>query len=127
MASRRIEDWLSIVRSGLQPRANQPKKVVIVGAGMAGLVAGYELQRAGHEVTVLEARERIGGRILTLREPFSHGLYAEAGAMRLPSTHRLTHAYIDHFGLQTAAFTQASPNAFVYFHGRRYLRSEVDR
>src|SRR5215510_8560940 len=87
MVSLRSEDLLSTARFGLQPQASSPKKVIVVGAGMAGLVAGYELQRAGHEVTILEARERIGGRILTVREPFSNGLYAEAGAMRLPTTH----------------------------------------
>src|ERR1041385_7488117 len=100
MVTRRIEELLPIVRSGLQPRTPNPKKVVVVGAGMAGLVAAYELQRAGHEVTILEASVRIGGRVLTLREPFSSGLYAEAGAMRLPSAHKLTHTYIDKFGLQ---------------------------
>ncbi len=56
------------------------KKVLILGAGMAGLVAAYELTQLGHDVTVLEARTRLGGRVHTLREPFADGLYAEAGA-----------------------------------------------
>ena len=47
------------------------KKVIILGAGMAGLVAGYELTALGHDVTILEARMRPGGRVYTLREPFS--------------------------------------------------------
>jgi monoamine oxidase len=55
------------------------KKVIVVGAGLAGLAAAYELTQAGHEVTVFEARLRPGGRVRTLREPFSDGLYAEAG------------------------------------------------
>ena len=58
--------------SGTQPS----KKVIIIGAGMSGLVAGYELTRAGHDVTILEARNRLGGRVLTLRTPFSDGHYA---------------------------------------------------
>ncbi len=56
------------------------KKVIVIGAGLAGLAAAYELTQAGHEVTVLEVRLRPGGRVRTLREPFSDGLYAEAGA-----------------------------------------------
>lgn len=127
MVSAESQDFLAVARSGLQPKAALPRKVIVVGAGMAGLVAGYELQRAGHEVTVLEARERVGGRVLTVREPFSDGLYAEAGAMRLPSTHKLTKSYIDRFELQTVEFTRASANAFFYFHGRRYFRGDVER
>ncbi len=56
------------------------KKVIVVGAGLAGLAAALELTQAGHEVTVFEARLRPGGRVRTLREAFSDGLYAEAGA-----------------------------------------------
>ena len=67
------------------------KKVLVLGAGMAGLVAAYELTKLGHDVTVLEARMRPGGRVHTLHEPFSDGLYAEAGAARIPDNHDLTH------------------------------------
>lgn len=62
-------------------RKSPHKKVIVVGAGLAGLSAAYELTQAGHDVVVLEARMRAGGRVHTLREPFSDDLYAEAGAM----------------------------------------------
>ena len=127
MILRPKDTLLSIAQEGLRPQAGHPSKVIVVGAGMAGLVAAYELQRAGHDVTVLEAQQRVGGRILTLREPFSEGLYAEAGAMRIASTHKLTRSYIEKFGLQTREFTKASANAFFHFGGRRHLWSEVER
>ncbi len=127
MSAARTQHLLSIVHAGLRPNAVSPKRVIVVGAGMAGLTAAYELQRAGHQPVVLEARARVGGRVLTIREPFSHGLYGEAGAMRLPSTHTLTRAYIDQFGLQTTEFTQASPNACFYIGGHRHLRRDVAR
>jgi monoamine oxidase len=69
------ERWLRIARQGLPRREGAPKRVVIVGSGMAGLVAAWELARAGHEPVVLEARTRAGGRVHTLREPFTDGLY----------------------------------------------------
>jgi uncharacterized protein with NAD-binding domain and iron-sulfur cluster len=49
--------------------------VIVVGAGLAGLAAAYELTLRGHDVTVLEAQSRPGGRVHTLREPFADGLY----------------------------------------------------
>jgi hypothetical protein len=74
-----------------------PKRVVILGAGLAGMVAGYELSQLGHNVTILEARMRSGGRVHTLREPFSDGLFAEAGAARIPDDHDLTLKYLKLF------------------------------
>lgn len=76
-----------------------PKRVLILGAGLAGMVAGYELSQLGHNVTILEARMRSGGRVHTLREPFSDGLHAEAGAARIPDDHDLTLKYIKLFGV----------------------------
>src|SRR4030095_8942912 len=76
-----------------------PKKILIIGAGMAGLCAGYELGQLGHDVTILEARTRPGGRVHTLREPFSDGLYAEAGAARIRDNHELTLKYVKLFGV----------------------------
>src|SRR5689334_7361588 len=57
------------------PPAAHPQKVIILGAGLAGLSAAHELVSWGHDVTVLEAQTRPGGRVLTLRTPFSDGLY----------------------------------------------------
>ena len=80
------------------------RKVLILGAGMAGLVAAYELSKLGHDVTILEARTRPGGRVHTLREPFADGLYAEAGAARIPDNHDLTHKYVKEFNLPLEPF-----------------------
>src|SRR5918994_7288368 len=74
----------SAFRPGSLQRQSGAKKVVIVGAGLAGLSAAYELAQAGHEVTILEARTRPGGRVLTLRDGFPDGLYVDAGASRIP-------------------------------------------
>ena len=80
------------------------KSVIIVGAGIAGLVAAYELKRAGHSVTILEARDRIGGRVFTVRAPFSDEHFAEAGAARIPTDHDLTIGYAEHFELKLDPF-----------------------
>jgi monoamine oxidase len=87
------------------------KKILILGAGMAGLAAGYELTQLGHEVTILEARMRPGGRVHTLREPFSDGLYAEAGAARIPDNHDLTLKYVKLFDVPLEPMYPARLNA----------------
>src|SRR6476469_2636743 len=95
------------------------KKVLILGAGMAGLVAAYELTRLGHDVTVLEARTRPGGRVHTLREPFADGLYADEGAARIPENHDLTLKYVKQFDLPLEPFYPSQLNAIRFDRGSR--------
>ena len=118
---------LKIAREGLERRTGgTPKKVVVVGAGVAGLVAARTLLDAGHDVLILEAQARVGGRVQTLRDPFTDGLYAEAGAMRIPRTHALTLAYIEKFGLSVSPFTSSNLQAYYYLHGQKRRIADVE-
>jgi monoamine oxidase len=55
-------------------------RVIVAGAGLAGLSAARELEAHGASVTIVEARDRVGGRVHTVRTGFAGGLHAEAGA-----------------------------------------------
>lgn len=121
-----VSDLLQIAQNGLQPRTARPQKVIVVGAGIAGLVAAQALVHAGHEVVILEAQSRVGGRVQTLREPFTEGQYAEAGAMRIPKSHVLTLAYINRFRLSVSPFTASNPQAYYYLHGQKRRIAEVE-
>lgn len=85
----------------LRGAGRAPKKILIVGGGLAGLSAAHELVRAGHEVTVFEARDRPGGRVLTLRDSFADGQYAEAGGETFGETHNFVQHYVQSLGLGT--------------------------
>jgi monoamine oxidase len=83
-----------------QAAAGSSREVLVVGAGLAGLAAAYELKKAGYAVTVLEARSRPGGRVLTYRDPFADGLYAEMGAEYVDATDQFDHRYCRELGLK---------------------------
>ncbi|MFJ5624433.1 flavin monoamine oxidase family protein [Peribacillus loiseleuriae] len=110
------DQMVSFIRNGLNKTQN-PKKIIIIGAGMAGLVAASLLKDAGHNVTILEADERVGGRVYTLKSDFTDGLYLEAGAMRIPHTHYLTLEYINKFHLSVNRFISSTPNDIIYARG----------
>ena len=74
---------LKLASAALVPMPPQPrpaKRVIIAGAGIAGLSCAWELVRRGHEVKVLEASNRTGGHVFTFRTGLDDGLYADAGA-----------------------------------------------
>lgn len=79
------------------------KRVVVIGAGLSGLACAYELQHAGYEVTVLEARNRIGGRVLSANaangREFVRGRNVEFGAELIGSNHPLWVNYAERFKL----------------------------
>jgi monoamine oxidase len=89
------------------------------------LAAAFELMNAGHDVTVLEARMRPGGRVHTIRDEFSDGLYAEGGAYDFSDAYTLLQHYIRLFNLPVeeagAAEKNIGANDAFYLQGKRYV------
>jgi monoamine oxidase len=102
------------------------KKVIVLGAGLAGLTAAWELVQAGHEVIVVEARNRPGGRVLTLREGFTPGLTAEAGAMSFNDHYFNLFRYVKLFNipyesLRAPAIRNPGGKSIYYLKGKRIV------
>jgi len=105
------------------------KKVVILGSGVAGLTSAYELSNAGYDVTVLEARDRVGGRSYTARkgtqltelggEPqtcnFDEGYYINPGPWRIPYHHRAYLHYAKKFNVPLELFNNDNDHSYSYF------------
>ena len=109
--------------------AGAGRTVAILGAGISGMAAAYELSKAGFRCVVLEATERAGGRNLTVRhgdmleetdsrqtvgsDGDSH-LYANMGPARIPYHHRAILGYCKEFGVELEVFT--NDNRAALFH-----------
>src|SRR5947207_11131858 len=96
-----------------------PKNVVILGGGLSGLAAGLELKRAGHNITILEARKFAGGRVQTIRD-FPAGQYAEAGALSFPQSHEFTYGYATDFGLPLRSASSFGFDSIANIRGSRF-------
>ena len=99
--------------------AARAQKIVVIGAGMAGLSTAFELVALGHDVTVLEARTRPGGRVFTMRESFADGLYADAGAMQVYDSHTRAQNYIKQFDLELDPIRSTAPGSLMHLMGHR--------
>ena len=108
------------------------KHITILGAGIAGLVAAYELEKMGHTVDIMEASNRIGGRVWTHRfGSESDAPYAELGAMRIPSNHQHTLHYVKEMGLsdRLCKFVTVfeEQNAFINVEGKIFKMKDAPK
>ena len=106
------------------------KRVIVIGAGLAGLAAAWELEQAGADVVVLEARTRPGGRVLTLREGLAPGLSVEAGAMVFSDSYQHLRRYVrlfnvPHASLDSPAIRGAGEATIYHLRGKR-IRRDTD-
>lgn len=120
--------------------------VLILGAGLAGLVAALELKKAGYKVQVLEYQNRSGGRCWTIRGgdeftelggftqkcEFDNGHYLNPGPWRIPSHHHAIMDYCQRLGVALEPFMQVNHNAYVHASGafggkpQRYRQIKAD-
>jgi monoamine oxidase len=82
------------------PFGKVPKSVIIIGAGFSGLAAAMKLKKAGVSVSILEARNRIGGRVFSLKPEKANGQVIELGAEWVGSSHERIISMCKDFGLQ---------------------------
>jgi len=108
------------------------KEVVILGAGLAGMAAAYELGKLGYQCTILEARERAGGRCWSVRRGsvneevgggvqtanFDGGQYFNAGPSRIPHHHGLTLHYCKELNVPIQVYNNVNENTYFYSEGK---------
>jgi monoamine oxidase len=101
-------------------------RIVIVGAGLAGLTAARSLGLTGHDVTVIEAGTRLGGRVRTVREPFRGGQYVESGAEWIDTHHHRMRALLDRHGMKLQGEGQQWTTIRRWLHRDGRLQSPAD-
>lgn len=109
-------------------------RVLVLGGGISGLAAAYELGKLGYDVQVLEARDRVGGVAWSVRRgdevresdgerhvcAFAGGEYFNAGPWRIPSTHTAILDYCRELGVPLEYFVNANDAGYLYFEGEDF-------
>jgi monoamine oxidase len=101
-------------------------RVIVVGAGFSGLAAAYELQRAGYEVTVIEARNRVGGRVLSFSD-LVPGRNVEGGGELIGSNHPAWIAYAKQFGLSFLDVGEEDLEAPIVINGKKVTAEQSEQ
>lgn len=122
----------------LKGDAGNNKRIILLGAGLAGMTAAYELTRAGYKCTLLEARERAGGRVFTVRKgsvneetdngkaiaDFDEGMYYNAGPSRIPHHHLLTLHYCKELAVPLEVYNNINESAYFFSEGKGSLSNQ---
>lgn len=117
------------------------KHVVILGAGLSGLASAYELTKLGYTCTLLEARQRAGGRCWSVRKDatntetnqpqqkaqFDSGLYFNAGPSRIPHHHALTLHYCRELGVSLEVYNNINESTYYFSEGKGPLSNKKIR
>ncbi len=115
------------IASGTSRAKSTSKPIVVIGAGLAGLVAARLLQQSQRRTIVLEAQHVPGGRVRTIRGAFDDGLYAEAGAARIANVHERVIRYVGELGLSLTRFQPADAPSLLYAQGQMVnSRGDID-
>jgi monoamine oxidase len=109
-----------------QPGKSSPKSVIVIGAGFAGLAAAHELLSVGYEITVIEARDRIGGRVITF-DRFVPGRYVEGGGELIGRNHPTWIAYAKKFGLEFLEITDTDAASPIVIGGKLLSHKDAER
>ncbi len=108
-------------------RAAGGRQVVVIGAGFAGLACAYELKSIGYNVTVCEARSRLGGRVLSSNN-LAPGRNIELGGELIGTNHKHWISYADRFGLKLIEMTEdEEAEAPIVFDGTKLPKEESDK
>lgn len=123
------------------PNTGNSKKVIILGAGLAGMTTAYELNKLGYTCTILEARSRAGGRCWSVRDGathtetdqplqtarFSNGLYFNAGPSRIPHHHELTLHYCKELNVPLQVYNNINEATYYFSEGKGNLSNRKVR
>ena len=131
-----MRSWDLMAQAGPRPvLSGRPNgtRVVVLGAGVSGLTVGYELTKLGYNVTILEARDRVGGVNFTVRRGSTHteigaggetqvcsfdeGLYHNGGPWRLPHWHTGVLGYCKELGVPLEVFVNEGEASYSYYEG----------
>ena len=102
-------------------------RVIVIGAGLAGLSAAETLAAAGVDVRVVEAGHRFGGRVRTIHEPFVGGQWAESGAEWVDTVHHRMHGLMERFGVRTMGpgLEWTTIRRWLFWDRRRYAGDDL--
>jgi monoamine oxidase len=118
----------SLIRQTSWSATASDPRIVIVGAGIAGLSAAFHLRRLGLRATIYEASNRVGGRVFSARDLFAPGLTTELGGEFIDSIHRDMLYFVRRYDLQLIdleAPSEANLQTRYYFDGQGFTEAQI--